>query len=311
MKRIVFITSVFILVSCFFGCASKYETTTDDEPVTAANTAIAENEVTNSDEDTANATVELSDSVETHIKDAIQNGTSYHFELLNNHQFSSNLEGIITTKDDNGVKQSQKDDNWVRGSLKEHSAGFVVCIDNGNVTMQDNTNYACDINISEGNPGVNIRIYHINSDNIEGEIIGTIKGNTLSASQTHNSTFWFAATDSGTGYYFSGDYDVSLMEVPESQWKPLAVKLDSIRNNDNSITLTWVDSNPSGVVAYYEIYRVVGVSNNYTLVATISDKSSWTDSTKDAKDIWNLLTYYVVAYNKSGVASEISNYIFY
>jgi len=250
------------------------------------------------------------DTVESNIEDALLNGTSYLFQISDDYVFSSNLTGLTTMLSNGRVSsKTTKDAQWVQDELKKFSCGYIIRIDNGVPSMQDSANYSCTLTILDNDTGIALDIFNVSyTNNNERQITGTIKGNTLEASQYYNFVSYSNYMQSGRGWTFSGDYSVGLVAVPEDQWAPRAVELSHSRNSDNSITLTWVDPNPEGTVDYYEIYREANCTTEYTLIDVVSDCTSWTDSSDKAKSSkYSVICYYVVAYSAAGLASEASN----
>ncbi|KUO71984.1 MAG: hypothetical protein APF81_07525 [Desulfosporosinus sp. BRH_c37] len=64
-----------------------------------------------------------------------------------------------------------------------------------------------------------------------------------------------------------------------------------------------------GLVESYEIYRSLGFAPGSSKIATISDSSSWVDTSKEAKTETFMLSYYIIAHAKNGSNSTLSNYV--
>lgn len=253
------------------------------------------------------------DSVEKRIKTALINKTSYLFKISDEYTFMPGLIGFRTFTDEKGTTKYEQTIEWSQNSLKNGSSGYIIRIDEGKASMQDSTNYTCDLNILENNKGISLSITSVNNSNGKNQIIGTINGNILTASQDSSSAYYSPYTKSGFGSSVYGKYSVGLVEVPKVQWPPIPVILSYSINEDKSVVLTWKDNNPSeNPVEYYEIYRKVDVEEEYTKVATVSNCTTWTDSSEEVSDSFRFsLEYIVVAYTKTGVKSPNSNYILY
>ena len=247
-------------------------------------------------------------TVEQNIIQALNEGASYAFQLSDDHVFSNNLDGFITYKQDGKITKTPKSTEWVENNIRDCTKGLTVRIDNGVVSMQDSAKHTCTLNVLPDGQGVSLEIYSVGNSPLDESIIGVISGNTFTASQIHNFATYSAYTKTSRGFLFSGDYRVSLIAASEETLQPKAVEAHYRRNEDYSVTISWTDPNQAGTVAYYEIYRLIGIGSDYTLAATVSDCDSWTDTMQKVKDsYWDILNYYVVAYNSSGVASEMSN----
>ena len=254
------------------------------------------------------AATSVATTIEQKIKNALANQSSLLFQLSDDHVFSNNLDGFMTYKQDGKITKTPKSAEWAKAELIEFSKGITIRIDGGVASMQDTAKYTCAISVLPGSQGVSLEIHSVGTSPLDESIVGIIQGNSFTASQVHNFATYSAYTKTSRGYLFSGDYRVSLVEVLPENAKPQAVTAHYNRNEDYSVTISWEDPNPTGTVAYYEIYRVIGIGTDYTLAATVSNCSSWTDTLQKVKDsYWDILNYYVVAYNSVGVASEISN----
>lgn len=247
-------------------------------------------------------------TVEQNIVQALNEGASFVFQLSDDHVFSNNLDGFITYKQDDKITKTPRSAEWVKAELIEFSKGLTIRIDNGVASMQDSEKHTCTLSVLPDGQGVSLAIYSVGNSPLDESIIGVISGNTFTASQIHNFATYSAYTKTSRGYLFSGDYRVSLIAASEEALQPKPVEAHYQRNEDYSVTISWEDPNPTGTVAYYEIYRLIGIGTDYALAATVSDCDSWTDTLQKVKDsYWDILNYYVVAYNSSGVASEMSN----
>lgn len=250
----------------------------------------------------------VSATIEQKIKNALTNHTSFTFQLSDDHVFSNNLIGFMTFKQGERITKTPKSTEWVENSLREYSKGITVRIDDGVVSMQDSAKYTCTLSVLPNRQGVALQIYSVSTGSLDESIVGIIQGDLFTASQVHNFATYSAYTKTSRGYLFSGDYCVSLVEVLPENSKPKSVTAHYRRNDDYSVTISWEDPNPAGTVAYYEIYRLIGIGTDYTIAETVSDCSSWMDTSQKVKDsYWDILNYYVVAYNTAGVASDISN----
>lgn len=249
-------------------------------------------------------------TVEDKIRSAIQNRTDYAFMIGSDHIFTATGVGAYVDISSSGKTTTyEKPDSWTHERLIESSAGFVVRIDRGVVSMGDSTEYTCRLEMLSA--GVRLHIEHTASQFEVSSIDGTIQGNTLTAHEDFTSSYYFAFTKSGSGYLFSGDFVVSVLDVAKSQVAPQPVALQYSKNKDRSITLSWVDPTPGQPAAYYEIYRALDVASTYTLVATVSGCTSWTDSSKETTAKFRTMaSYYIISYNSAGVASEDSNWLY-
>lgn len=258
---------------------------------------------------TSYQTAFAAETVEGKIINALTNHTSYAFAISDDHVFTSVANGFRMDKDSDGTRTTDMTQAEAQESIKNFSSGYVVRIDNGVVSMGNSVDYACDLQVLGGNQGVSISIYSINSNNSDNRITGTIMGNTLTARQESVSAYYFVLTESSYGISFSGDYQVSLGDVYQEQVPPQPVVLDySKDSSERTITLTWTDTTPSGPAAYYEVYRQLGVTDDFVKVATVTGATAWTDATDEIKsDYRNLVDYYVISFNANGVASPESN----
>ena len=249
-----------------------------------------------------------SDSVEKRIKSALINKTSYIFKISGKYTFMLGAGGIKIYKDENGTTTYKQSAEWAQDSIEGSSLGGFIRIDEGNVSMEDSTNYTCSLKINQNDEGVSININHVKCDTNDSYLNGTIKGNVLTASEQVGIAFYSPFTKTGFGTSASGQYSIGLVDVPKEQWPPMPAVLSYSRNCDKSVTLTWEDKNPSTFVGYYEIYRMVGVTNEYSKVATVSNCTTWTDSSDEVKnEFTNMLDYYIIVYNKTGINSPRSN----
>ena len=247
-------------------------------------------------------------TIEQKIKNALTNHTSFLFQLSDDHVFSNNLDGFMTYKQDDKISKTPKSTEWVKNNLRDCTKGLTIRIDDGIASMQDSAKHTCALSMLPGSQGVSLEIHSVGNSPLDESIVGIIQGNSFTASQVHNFATYSAYTKTSRGYLFSGDYRVSLIEVLPENSQPQAVVAHYRRNEDYSVTISWEDPNKAGTVAYYEIYRLIGIGTDYSLAATVSDCDSWTDTLQKVKDsYWDILNYYVIAYNEAGVASEISN----
>lgn len=258
----------------------------------------------------------LSNSVEEKIKAALLNKTSYLFMISDDYTFMPGVKGSKAIHDMSGIAVHEQPIEWAQGLLKSHSSGYLIRIDNGKVSVGNKVDYTCSLKILENNKGISLNINSTNSPAVRVQILGTIKGNMLTASQEVILAYYSAYTLSGTSSSSFGRYSVGIAEVPKEQWPPIPVILSYSRNDDRSVTLTWKDNNPSGLVEYYEIYRKsgVGITEEYSKVATVSNGTAWTDSSDEVKVdslFSNIFTYHVIAYSKTGIKSAQSNFIMF
>lgn len=250
-------------------------------------------------------------TVEAGIRQALQSQGSYSFMISDDYVFTDTPVGCTVNKFNDETFTTNQSADWARNSLIGSSTGYVVRIDSGVVSMGDSTKYGCELHALSGDQGVSIRIYSINDSHVSASISGTVRGNTLSAYQEYTDAYYFSATKSSNGNFFSGSYEVSVVPVKAQDVAPQPVKLAySVNRGARAITLNWTDPTPSGPAAYYEIYRALDVSPEYDLVATVSDCNSWIDSSSAVQADWrDMVVYYIVSYSANGVASKASNYV--
>ena len=260
---------------------------------------------------TAYPAIAESATVEAGIRQALQNQGSYAFMISDDYVFVSTAVGCTLNKFNDETYTTNQSEDWARNSLINSSTGYVVRIDRGVISMGDSTSYGCEMHALSGDQGVSIRIYSINDSHVSASISGAIRGNKLNAYQEYTDAYYFSTTNSSTGNYFAGSYEVSVVPVQAQDVAPQPVNLAcSLNRGARSITLNWTDPTPSGSAAYYEIYRALDVSSEYDLAATVSNCSSWTDASSAVQNDWrDMVTYYIVSYSANGVASKSSNYV--
>lgn len=259
-------------------------------------------------------------NVEEGIKAALINKTSYLFEISGEFAFEPGANAFRTLKNKFGsITKTQQSEEWTQNEIKGSLTGYIMRIDKGIASVVGNTDatvgnyhetFDCSLTIMEDNKGVSIKITE-SYPSVNGKvIIGTIKGNMLTASETEEAATYDSFAQVTYGLFCTGEYSVGMSEIPVSNWPPLTPILKVSENDDGSMILTWVDNNPAGVVAYYEIYRTVNV-NIFCLeqekkVATITNRTTWTDSLEPypADYSYLRLEYRVIAYNAAGVKSS-------
>jgi hypothetical protein len=244
-----------------------------------------------------------SSSTEKKIEAALSNKTTDLFQISGDYTFKSDVRGVTTLTKDAKTSETNMSIKSARTHLSASTKGVLIRIKNGKATMDDSS-YDCTMNILSKNQGISLSITRISSAEQE-QIDGTIKGNTFTALGKNIISLYSPRDKSIAGSSVSGSYSVSMIEVPKNNWPPAPVTLSGKENSDHSITLTWEDTNPAGLVKSYVIYRALG--QKYVNVATVSNCRQWTDSSTAAKTETEMLFYYVTAQNSSGKVSIISN----
>jgi hypothetical protein len=245
-----------------------------------------------------------SSGTEKKIEAALSGKTTDLFQISGDYTFKSDVTGFTTQTTATSKFKTIMSTKNARANLTTSSKGKIIRIKNGKATMDD-SNFECTMHKLSNNRGISLSITEIGYSFIHNQIDGTIKGNTFTASANYSQNISSKAVESTLSV--SGSYSVSMIEVPKNKWPPVAVTLSGEENSDHSITLTWEDTNPAGLVKSYVIYRQVGIISKYVKVATVSNCRHWTDSSTAAKTETEMLMYYVIARNSSGTVSVISN----
>jgi hypothetical protein len=308
----------FYAVNASFGqkTAEKSEEDSDDQVYTGVPPALSASRA-HANETPANQPAQTSGSskgsIEEKIRSALQNHSSFLFKISDDHVFDSGTSGSISVKNDSGLSSSNQSTKWAQDKIKSWSKDTVIRIDNGKVTMEESKYYDCVLKILDNGAGISLHITTHDANAFDSEITGTIKGSTLTASQSVATATYSSYASLGLGNSFSGNYRVSLMEIPSNKWPPKPAVLSysmatggSWGDTILSVTLTWQDDNPPGDVKYYEIYKQKGVSGDYDKVATVSNGNTWVDEAPGT--LWDMFSYYVIVYNNAGIPSISSNY---
>ena len=246
-------------------------------------------------------------TVENRIKTALTEKTTDLFVIGSEFVFEPGAKASHDKEINGEIVHTVDPTLTAQSGLKDRSSGFIIRIDEGQISMEDSNNYKCTLEPLPNNQGVSLTITQKNDENT---ISGIIKGNTLTASQ---SVDWFSpdpVSKQGYGCTYSGKYSVNMLELGKSKWPPLPVTLSVSTNFDNNNRiLTWEDKNPAGIVKCYDIYRTLDPINKATKVATVSNCSTWTDTSPEVKSEYDVVNafYYIVSINAAGVESPESN----
>ena len=274
------------------------------EGCTATHSIPSDNHIKSNNQSIMAVSAKGSSSTEKKIEAALSNKTTDLFQISDDYTFKSDVTGFTTLTTATSKFKTITSTKNARASLSSLSKGMLIRIKNGKATMDDG-DYDCTMHILSKNRGISLSITEIAYSFVQNQIDGTIKGNIFTASENYSHNISSKGVESAS--FLSGSYSVSMIEVPKNKWPPVPVTLSGEENSDHSITLTWEDTNPAGLVKSYVIYRQVGISPNYVKVATVSNCRQWTDSSTGAKTETEMLGYYVTAQNSSGKESLLSN----
>lgn len=241
------------------------------------------------------------------IKTALLGKSAEVFQISDDITFNSDTPVGVFTKSVNGATTSTEMTlNQAQGCITHFLYNKTIRIDSGVVSIDDN-DFKCILQILPGDQGVSINITRGNSLSVnQGHLQGVIKGNTLYAKA--EATQQSLVNGIGNGYSASGEFNVSIIKLSADQLPPIApANLTVTENSDHSMKLTWEDLNPSGLVEYYDVYRTSGIVITTSKIATISNCTSWDDTSDVAKTENNILSYYIIAHAKNGKESTMSN----
>ena len=286
--------------------ASTVESNTKGDSATTVENSTKSDSTSTVEDSTKN---DSASTVENRIKTALTEKTTDLFVIGSEFVFEPGATGSTDSIINGETFKTVKSTSGAQNQLKTDSNGYIIRIDEGQSSMEDSNNYKCTLEPLPNNEGVSLTITSTQK-NFTNTISGTIKGNTLTASHSADYFVYLSSNKSGFGYDCSGKYSVNMLEIEKSKWPPLPVKLSVSTNYDNySRILTWEDKNQAGIVKCYDIYRCLAGEDKATKVATVSNCSTWTDTSSEVKSEIEFPTYYIVTSNAADIKSPDSNHV--